>query len=151
MQRSISNKKSLIRYFFYLGLYILYSSLGTIYPFLPPFLAVLFAFYAHAMEKENFIELLFVIAALLVFEANYGFMLFSSIIYFYIQYKFILPKIKQNISCSMCINILSVSLSYVGYFVFLALLANIFLLEKPSFNYYIIFYIIIEFLLVSLL
>ncbi len=151
MQRSISDQKPLIRYFVYLGLYILYSSLGTIYPVLPPLLALLFALYAHAMQKENFTELLFVIAALLLFEANYGFLLFSSIIYFYIQYKFILPKIKQNISCKICVKIFTVIVSYLGYFFFLSLLANIFLLESPSFSYYIIYYIVIEFFLVSLL
>jgi hypothetical protein len=151
MQRSISDKKPLVRYFFYLGFYILYSSLGTIYPLLPPLLAVLFALYAQAMQKENFTELLFVMAALLIFEANYGFLLFSSIIYFYVQYKLILPKIKQNISCEVCVKILSVTLSYLGYFFFLSLLANIFLLEAPSFSYYIVYYIVIEFFLVSLL
>jgi len=150
MQRSISNKKP-IRYIFYLIAYILYSSLGSIYPILPPLLALLFALYSDAMEKENLYALGFVLASLLVFEANYGFMLLSSIIYFYLLYKFIVPKIKQLISCEICIRMLIVTLSYLGYFFFMILLAKIFLLDMPSFSYYIIYYIAIELLLVSLL
>jgi hypothetical protein len=150
MQRSISNKKPL-RYLLYLSAYILYSSLGSIYPILPPLLAVLFALYSSAMQKENIYALSFVLISLLVFEANYGFLLFSSIIYFYILYKLIMPKIRQIISCDICIRFLYVLLTYLGYFLFLVLLSNIFLLEMPSFNYYIIYYIIIEFFLVSLL
>jgi hypothetical protein len=150
MQRSLSNKKPL-RYILYLTAYLLYSSLGSIYPILPPLLAVLFAFYSKAMHKEDFYGLVFILLLLLVFEANYGFILFSSIIYFYIQYKFIMPKIKQFVSCRVCIRILFVVLSYLGYFIFLILLSKIFLLEMPTFHYYIIYYIVIEFLLVSLI
>jgi hypothetical protein len=150
MQRSISNKKP-VRYILYLTFYLLYSSLGTIYPFLPPLLAVLFVLYSRVMQDEDFVGLLFVLAALIIFEANYGFMLFSSIIYFYIQYKLIMPKIQQLISCSVCIKILTVLFSYFGYFFFLLLVSNIFLLEIPDFTYYIIYYIVIEFFLVSLL
>jgi hypothetical protein len=150
MQRSFTNKK-LVRYLLYLAVYILYSSLGSIYPILPPLLAVLFALYSKVMHKEDFYGLVFVLCLLLIFEANYGFMLFSSIIYFYIQYKFIMPKIKQFISCEICIRMLFVFLSYFGYFFFLILLSKIFLLEMPTFNYYIIYYIVIELFLVSLI
>jgi len=150
MQRSISNKKPIVP-FIYIGLYVLYSSLGSIYPFLPPLLSVLFVLFSRALDREDTVALFLLSFCLLVFEANYGYWIFSSIIYFYIQYKFIMPKIIQNFSCNICIKISYVLFTYIGYFLFLTLLANIFMLEAPAINYYIIYYIVIEFFIVSLI
>ncbi len=150
MQRSISNQKPIVP-FIYIVLYVLYSTLGSIYPVLPPLLSILFVLFSRALRREDFTAVLLVSFCLLVFEANYGYLLFSSIIYFYMQHKLIMPKIMQNFSCSSCINISYVLFTYLGYFLFLTLVSNIFLLEAPEINYYIIYYIVIEFFIVSLL
>jgi len=150
MQRSISNQKPIVP-FFYIVFYIIYSSLGSIYPFLPPLLSVLFVLFSKALDRNDTVAVLLISFCLLIFEANYGYLLFSSIIYFYIQYKFIMPKIVQNFSCSFCIKISYVLFTYLGYFLFLTLVANIFLLETPEINYYIVYYIVIEFFIVSIL
>ena len=150
MQRSISDQKPIVP-FLYIVLYILYSSLGSIYPFLPPLLSVLFVLFSRALTRGDSIAVLLISFCLLVFEANYGYLLFSSIIYFYIQHKFIMPKIIQNFSCNSCIKISYVLFTYLGYFAFLTLVSNIFLLEAPEINYYIIYYIVIEFFIVSLI
>jgi len=150
MQRSLSHQKPLAP-FIYVLLYLLYSSLGSIYPFLPPLLSILFVLFSRALERDDTPTLLMVSLSLLIFEANYGYWLFSSIIYFYIQHKFIIPKIVQIFSCNSCIKISYVLFSYIGYFLFLSLVSNIFLLDAPEMSYYIIYYIVIEFLIVSLL
>ncbi len=150
MQRSISDQKPIVP-FLYIVLYIIYSSLGSIYPFLPPLLSVLFVLFSRALTRGDSIAVLLISFCLLVFEANYGYLLFSSIIYFYIQYKFIMPKIIKNFSCNSCIKISYVLFTYLGYFAFLTLISNIFLLEAPEINYYIVYYIVIEFFIVSIL
>ena len=150
MQRSISHQKPVVS-FVYVILFVLYDSLGSMNPFFPPLLAVLYILFIKALDKKDLISLLFVVICLIVFEVNYGYMLFSSVIYFYILYKIIMPKIAQNSSCSVCIRMFSVILVYLGYFLFLTLLANVFLLPQPSLNYYIVYYIVIEFFLVSIL
>jgi len=150
MQRSISHQKPIVP-FVYIVLFVLYSSLSTIYLFLPPMLAVLYVLFSKALDRGDTISVLLITFCLVIFEANFGYMLFSSVIYFYILYKFIMPKITQNFSCSSCIKISYVVLAYIGYFLFLTLIANIFMLEAPEINYYIIYYIVIEFFLVSLL
>jgi len=150
MQRSISHQKPIVP-FIYIVLYVLYSSLGSIYPILPPLFSVLFVLFSRALEREDTMGVILVSFCLLVFEANYGYLLFSSVVYFYIQYKLIMPKIVQSFSCDFCIKISSVVLSYLGYFAFLTLIANIFMIESPQINFYIIYYIIIEFFIVSLL
>lgn len=150
MQRSISDQKPIVP-FFYIVLYIIYSSIATIYPFLPPLFSVLFVLFSRALNRGDSIAVLLISFCLLVFEANYGYLLFSSIIYFYIQHRFIMPKIIQNFSCNVCIKISYVLFTYLGYFAFLTLISNILLLEAPEINYYIIYYMVIEFFIVSLL
>ncbi|ADN09191.1 hypothetical protein [Sulfurimonas autotrophica] len=150
MQRSISHQKPIIP-FLYIILFVLYDSLGSIYPFLPPLLAVLYVLFSRALDNNDTVSIFLIVLCLVVFEANYGYILLSSVVYFYIVYKFIMPKIIQNSSCATCIRAVTVILIYLGFFLFLTLLSNIFLLPQPSINYYIIYYIVIEFFLVSLL
>lgn len=150
MQRNITYQKPVILSL-YLLLFVIYDSLGTVYPFLPPLLAVLYMLFSRALDNKEITSVFFILLCLVVFEANYGYMLFSSVIYFYILYKFIMPTIIQNFGCDLCIRAVALILIYLGFFLFLTLLSNIFLLPQPSINYYIVYYIIIEFFLVSLL
>lgn len=151
MQRSITHKKPIRDSLFYIILYIIYEGLSTIYLFLPPLFGVLFVLLVYALNKEDTLSILLITFCLVIFEADKGYILFSSIIYFILAYKFILPKIIQGSNCTSCINMSSVILAYIGFYLFNALLANIFLLEVPGISYYVIYYIIIEFFIVSLL
>jgi len=150
MQRSISHQKPLTP-IIYIVLFVLYGSLSSIYPILPPLFAILFVLFTKALERKDTAYIILVSFCLVIFEANYGYILFSSILYFYLVYKFIMPKIIQNFSCTSCIKISYVLFAYIGYFLFLTLISNIFLFELPEINYYIIYYIVIEFFIVSLL
>jgi len=150
MQRSISNQKPLTL-FTYIVLFTGYSSLSSIYPYLPPMLSVLFFMFTKALDRNEIVYIVVISLLLTIFEANFGYLLFSSIIYFYIIYRFFMPKIVQNFSCPLCVKISYVLLAYVGYFLFLTLISSIFLLPMPSINYYIVYYIVIEFFLVAIL
>lgn len=150
MQRSLSHQNPLITLLYVVG-FVLYSSLASIYPMLPPMFAVLLVLFSKAMDEKDTLYIFLISFCLVIFEANNGYVLFSSIIYFYIVYKFLMPKISQNFSCLSCIKISYVLLAYVGYFLFLSLIANIFLLPYPEISYYIVYYIVIEFFFVSLL
>jgi len=150
MQRSISNKNSLAA-LIYVVLFLLYTALSGIYLFLPPLLAILFILFVKALKKQDSIFILLVALCLIIFEAENDYVLFSTIIYFSIIYKYVMPKIVQNISCNSCIKIATVLLVYIGFFIFNTILSNVFLLPMPNMNYYIIYYIVIEFFIVSLL
>lgn len=150
MQRSITHKNP-VETFVYIILFIIYESLSSVYLFLPPLLAVLFVLFAKALKREDSVGIFLIAFCLVVFEAEKGYMLFSSIIYFLLIYKFVMPKLNQNFSCASCIKISYILLAYIGYFFFTMLIANVFLLSVPSMNYYIIYYIVIEFFIVSIL
>jgi len=150
MQRSIINKNPLIA-IYYLILFFLYESLSSIYLFLPPLFALLLVLFAKALKDDDLFFSLYIGVYLIIFEADKGYFAFSSIVYFILIYKFILPKLTQNFNCISCIKISYVLLAYIGFYIFTLFLSKIFMISIPEFNYYIIYYIIIEFFLVSLL
>lgn len=150
MQRSISNKNSLTPYI-YAVVFIVYTALSGIYLFLPPLLAILFVLFSQALKKEDVTSLFLVSFCLLLFEAENGYVLFSTIIYFTFIYKYLIPKLIQNISCNACIKIATVIFVYIGFFLFHLLLSNIFLLPTPNIDYHVIYYMVIEFFIMSIL
>jgi len=150
MQRSISNKNSLTPYV-YAVVFIVYTALSGVYLFLPPLLAILFVLFSQALKKEDVLSLFLVSFCLLLFEAENGYVLFSTIIYFTFIYKYFMPKLIQNISCNACVKIATVIFVYIGFFVFNLLLSNIFLLPTPSIDYHVIYYMVIEFFIMSIL
>ena len=150
MQRNLSYKKPLVP-LLYITLFVVYSSLSSIYLILPPLLAILFVLYLRAIKNDDFLFILLISFCLVIFEANKGYPLFSTIIYFTLVYKFIIPKIIQNFNCNFCVRISYVLLAYIGYYLFLMIVAKIFLLPLPSIDYYTVYYIVIEFFFVSLL
>lgn len=151
MQRSITHQKSLITQVGYFLAFVVYESLTSIYLFLPPLFAVLFILFANSLRDEESISLFFIILCLMVFEAENGYLIFSSIVYFGLIYKFLLPRIAQNINCTSCVKASTVFIVYFGFFLFSLLLSKVFLIEQPSINYYIVYYIVIEIFLVTLL
>lgn len=151
MQRSIINKKSINNSFIYILLFVIYESLSSIYLILPPLFGVLFVLLIDALDKKDTIGVLLVTFCLVVFEAENGYILFSSIIFLTIAYKFILPKIAQSFNCYSCVKFSYIFIAYIGFLMFNTLFSSIFLIDLPQANYYIIYYIVIEFLIVSLL
>lgn len=150
MQRSSINQKSLTHLAIYFFAFMVYESFYTIYPFLPPLFGILFYFFVKSLENEDSVSLAVVLLCLIIFESTNGYALFSSIMYLFLAYKFILPKIIQNFNCYSCVKFSYVFLSYFGFYFVNALIANIFLLPMPDLSYMIIYYIVIEFLIVSL-
>jgi len=150
MQRSIFNKK-FIALTSYIIFFIIYESLSNIYLFLPPLFAVLFVLFIRKIKQDDALFVFSIAFCLLIYEADKGFLAFSSIIYFALIYRFVVPKIVKNFGCEPCVNITYVSLAYMGFFLFSLLLARIFETPEPALSYYIIYYIVIEFFLVSML
>lgn len=150
MQRSISRKEP-VEISLYIILFIIYESLSSIYLFLPPMFAVLFLLFYRAIENEDGVGIFLISFCLIIFEAEKGYLLFSSIIYFSLLYKFIMPRIIQNFNCNSCIKASYVLFAYIGFYIFSILLSKIFLVPMPDIDYYIIYYIVIEFFILSIL
>lgn len=150
MQRSIINKNYLAS-FVYVALFAIYSALSGIYQFLPHFLAVIFVLFSVALKKNDSLNIVLILICLLIFEAENGYALFSTIIYFLIVYRYIMPNIIKNISCISCTRGLMVIFIYLGFFIFHYILSNIFLLPLPGLSYYVVYYIVIDFFIVSII
>ncbi len=150
MQRSISNQRTLTP-FVYAIIFMVYIGLSSIYLFLPPLLSVLYILFSKYLKEDDTLNLAIVSFCLIIFEAEKSYLLFSSIIYFILIYRFFIPKLKQSIGCKSCVKFITVIIVYVGFYMFSMLLSNVFLFPLPNIDYYVIYYIIIEFFIVSIL
>lgn len=151
MQRSITNKKNIKNLFFYILFFIIYESLSSIYLFLPPLFGVLFVLLIKALDNDDAISVLLIAFCLVIFEADKGYILFSSVIFLLLSYKFILPRLVHNVNCQACMKFLYILVAYLGFYLFNLLFAYIFFIPIPNFTYYILYYIVMEFFIVSLL
>ncbi|MFA5214482.1 hypothetical protein [Sulfuricurvum sp.] len=147
MQRSFSYQNALSQLLL-VGAFVVYTSLSTLYLFLPPLLAVLFLAFYKALTRHDLFGLLIVIAMLLIFEAEKGFWFGSTIIFFTFLSRLLIPKIEQIVQCRPCMASFFVALAYPGYWVFVWLTNQIFLLELPAMDWHIVLYMAIEFLAV---
>jgi hypothetical protein len=118
---------------------------------MPPMLAVLFFLFIQAFRKDDLLSIVLIVFSILVFESEKGYLLFSAVIYFALVLKLILPKIEQNFNCKVCVNVSLVLLAYIGFYFFTSILSSVFMLPMPQMNYYVIYYMVIEFLIVSIL
>ena len=150
MQRNLTYQTALLGFSYFIA-YLIYISMSSIYLLLPPLLGVLFWHYQEALKKHNFGYLLLITSMLLIFEVEKGFLLFSSVIYFALFQHLIVPKLKQYVNCTECLKLIYVTLIYLGYMLFIVLIHQIFWMPMPSMDWYIIYYILIEFLIVSVL
>jgi hypothetical protein len=150
MQRNITRQTALTGVI-YLAAYIIYVGMSSLYLWLPPLLGVLFYHYMLSLKQQDFTYLLLITLMLLIFEVEKGFLLFTSIIFFTLFHHFIVPKIQQYVNCTGCLKFIYVFLTYVGYIAFTIVIHQVFWMPLPSFDWYILYYILIEFLIVSLL
>lgn len=146
MQRNFAYQKY-INIAIVLALFIVYESLSSIYIFMPPMLAVMFVIFIDSIQKEESITLFATSFALMFFEAQKGYLIFSSIVYFTLVYRLIILKMDQYVQCVICAKAIMVLLAYVGYYFFSYVLADTFLLSLPEFSWYVIYYMVVEFLL----
>ena len=150
MQRSITYPLYIKAITLFL-LYLVYESLSTIYLLLPPLFGVLFFYFIRSLNKQDISLLLLVVILLLVYEADKGYLFFSSLVYFSFVYKFILPKLEQVIECKRCMHLIYIIFAYIGFWLFSLLLQQIFWLELATIDWYVVWYILFEFLLIGLL
>lgn len=150
MQRSLIDQKTFLG-LIYLTAFAMYISISSIYLIMPPLLGVLFYHYIDAAEREQLYTLVLLLLMLLFLEAEKGFALFSTIIYFFIAYRLIIPRLHQYVYCRWCRNLIYMVLAYLGYWLFALLVAQVLWMPLPAFDWHLLYYILIEFLIVSML
>lgn len=116
--------------------------LSSLYPFIPSLMGFLFCYVILYVHDENEKLPLFLAFAYLCFYDVYkGFYLFSSVILFFLFYRFARENIQQKTSCQNCILALYVIVGYLGHYLINVCLAYFFNTSFPYFsNHY--FYLI---------
>ncbi len=150
MQRNLTYQ-NLINYILWTLFFTGYICLSSIYLILPPMIGVLLVLFEKALHKNNSLLLLFIFLSIIIVETQKGFLAFSLFVFFLLVHKLIIPKIDQGINASKLRTFLYVFTAYTGYILFSNLIAQIFILENLHVNFfYLVFYIIVEYFIVSI-
>jgi hypothetical protein len=148
LQRNIYDKNNLALGTAWLGLF-LWGSITKLNPYLPPLFGFLLA---GAMVIKNKEYVIGIFAYFLFFEADRGYFLFSTWLFFYIHIKFIMPLIASVIDCKKCLLVISVAIGYLLYYFLLFCLGAIFLEKLHIFTLFPVFvYIAIESFMIMVL
>jgi len=150
MQRNFFNQNALTILLLLIG-FSVYEALSSIYLLMPPLLGVLFFLFVRAQKQEQLGQLLLISFMLILFESEKGYLFASTLFYFTLLYHFVLPKLSHYIYCKACINFLYILLAYIGFWLFAFIIHQMFWIETPVLDWYVLSYIFIEFIIVSLL
>ncbi len=150
MQRSLSHQ-NIIKAATLFILFGIYTAISSIYVIMPPLLAILFFYFIKLFDKNDLSSFLYILAYLIVYEASYGYLTLSLLLYFLLLYYLLVPTLQKILKCKACIHFLHVLFVYVGFWLYSVVLNTIFWLPLPSIDGLFIFYIFIEFLVITLL
>ncbi len=148
MQRN-SAYQTLILGFALFVAYIGYVSLSSIYLILPPLFGLLFIHFIRAFDRGRFDVLLLIALMLIIFELEKGYLLISSLIFFGLMYHIAVPRYRQFFNCLWCLDLIYIASAYIGYWLFLMLIGNVFWMQTPAIDWHVLLYILLEFILVS--
>ena len=150
MQRSITYQNALVT-LLWVGVFTIYSALGSVYLFLPPMLAVAGFLFYRSLTRYDLFSLIVYTIMLLMIEAEKGYWFGSSVIFFTLLSHYILPHLKQNIQCENCIKGLFVGFSYLLFWMLMTIANKMLLLESPLLDWHVLFYMLIEFAIIVVL
>lgn len=148
MQRSISYQ-NIIGDILWIPLFILYMALSSIYPILPPMLAVLSFLFYRSLQRYDLFALIIISVMLIVLEAEKGFWFGSTILFFSLVSRYGIPKLEILMRCPLCIKGFFVISAYLGFWFFLTMINTILLLPLPEIDWHVLFYMAIEFALIT--
>lgn len=140
-----------IRYFFYFVFAVGYLSLSSIYPVFSPLLGVsIYYLLVHFRSDDGIYPNILIFAFLLLIDITKGYFLFSSLILLFIIYNFLAEDIKKIFQCEKCTVFGFIVASYLGYFGLNLFFTSLFNQNMILFDYYVYWYIFIDFILVVL-
>lgn len=149
MQRSLTYQNAL-SHLFWLITFGIYSALSSIYLFLPPMFALLGFLFYRTLERHDLGTLIVFSIMLLMVEAEKGYWFGSSILFFALLSRYVMPKLEQTMRCAACIKVIFVVSAYVGYWIFVWMINSVLLLPIPALDWHILFYMAIEFALIAI-
>ncbi len=150
MRRNSTHYRTLTPYILFI-VAILYESLASMTLFMSPLLGVGFYYIVHySTHKERYSDFILIIFYTLYVEINRGLVPLSFLFFTLIFYKSVFHTMQKYIHCHICIPLLYVTLSYLGYFLFNLFLTYTFNLPLATFSAYYFVYILTDLLIIGL-
>ncbi len=150
MQRNRTYQNPLIALLL-VAIFTIYAAFLMSYWLLPPLIGVLFFYFVRALDRQDGVLLIQIIAMSCIIEVALGYTLFLLTIFFVLSYYIAIPRLKTVVNTKLSYHALLILYAYAGSAFFIYLISVIFALESPSFPLYVLFYILLEFLFVSLI
>ncbi|MFP4333190.1 MAG: hypothetical protein ACLFQJ_07800 [Campylobacterales bacterium] len=147
MQRSFSYKEVVSAALALIFLTI-YESISSIFYLLPPLLGVALYLFIDFLEKREYFRVGVIALFLLILEADKGFIFGTTIVFFLLVYFFLLPFVNKLIGSPVFYKLIIVSVAYTGYTLFLVFIEYILRMPLFDFSYILLYYIVLETLLV---
>lgn len=150
MQRSITYQ-DIVKLFLVFLLFIAYEALTSVYYYLPPLFGIVFILFIDLLEKNNKLLMVPLVGYLLVYEADKGYLFFSSILFFILSHQILVVRIKNIMRCEKCLIPLFVFYAYFGFQLFSMLLNILVRQPPPDIATILFYYALIESLLMVIL
>jgi len=152
MRRNSVNLRAVNPTYIFFALAMIYGLIAPIFYYLTPLIGLcVYYLFEHFEDEDYYLENLFIFIYMAFIEINYGFFLFSFLMFFLLFYRGILKIVKESIECKGCLPILYIIFGYVGYFLFNLFLSNIFNLERPDIGWAYLVFILTDIFLAFLL
>lgn len=118
VQRNITDKKTLTIFLALLGLLLLYPSMASLYPLIPPLLGIVYVKWRDAFYRQDYFWLMAWMLYALVFESVWGLPLYGIWTIMLVTFAIFDPKITYILHTKTLINVISAVIFDILYLTF---------------------------------
>ena len=118
VQRNIADKKTLTIFLALLGLLLLYPSMASLYPLIPPLLGIVYVKWRDAFYRQDYFWLMAWMLYALVFESVWGLPLYGIWTIMLVTFAIFDPKITYILHTKTLINVISAVIFDILYLAF---------------------------------
>ena len=118
VQRNITDKKTLTIFLALLGLLLLYPSMASLYPLIPPLLGIVYVKWRDAFYRQDYFWLMAWMLYALVFESVWGLPLYGIWTIMLVTFAIFDPKITYILHTKTLINVISAVIFDILYLAF---------------------------------
>ncbi len=143
MRRNSTHKETLKAIALF-TLIISYGALTDMLYYLPPLLGVAFVLFCRFMDKQQYHYLLPIVLFLLFFEATKGFFWLSAVLFFFLSYYLVIPRIRNLLGCEKCLVPIFVFYAYFGFYALVHIVVLFLGLHAPEFSWMLLYFALFE-------
>lgn len=144
LQRNIADQKTLTTYLTLLGLVLLYPSMASLYPILPPLLGLAYVKWRDALRQGDGFWVVAWMLYAVVFESVWSLPLYGIWALFFVTRYLVEPKVEYLLHDRRLIDIVAAVLFDLLYLAFLAVYGSIMHVQTFDFDLVMLYYLLVD-------